>query len=35
MQLKTARLVLRPWQEEDAERLYWYARDPRVGPAAG
>ena len=35
MQLKTARLVLRPWQEEDAERLYWYARDPLVGPAAG
>ncbi len=29
------RLVLRPWQERDAEELYELAKDPRVGPAAG
>ena len=33
--LETARLILRPWKEEDAEECYRYARDPRVGPAAG
>ena len=33
--LETARLVLRPWKEEDAEECYRYAQDPRVGPAAG
>ena len=33
--LKTERLLLRPWQEEDAERLYELARDPDVGPRAG
>lgn len=35
MNLETQRLVLRPWQEEDAEELYRYAKDPAVGPAAG
>lgn len=35
MILETRRLILRPWQEVDAERLYEYAKDPRVGPAAG
>ncbi len=35
MVLKTERLFLRPWREEDAEALYRYARDPEVGPAAG
>lgn len=35
MTLQTDRLILRPWQEEDAEELYKYARDPRVGPIAG
>lgn len=35
MTLKTERLVLRPWELEDAESLYEYARDPRVGPIAG
>lgn len=35
MILETKRLVLRPWQETDAEELYRYAKDPRVGPAAG
>ena len=35
MILKTNRLILRPWCEEDAEDLYTYARDPEVGPPAG
>lgn len=35
MTLETERLLLRPWREEDAEELYKYARDPKVGPAAG
>ena len=33
--LETERLLLRPWQEADAEECYKYARDPRVGPMAG
>jgi RimJ/RimL family protein N-acetyltransferase len=33
--LETGRLILRPWREGDAASLYEYARDPRVGPAAG
>jgi ribosomal-protein-alanine N-acetyltransferase len=33
--IRTERLILRPWREDDAEALYEYARDPRVGPAAG
>ncbi|MGM9521188.1 MAG: GNAT family N-acetyltransferase [Oscillospiraceae bacterium] len=28
-------MILRPWREEDAESLYKYACDERVGPAAG
>ena len=35
MILTTRRLTQRPWEEGDAEVLYEYARDPRVGPAAG
>jgi len=35
MILTTERLILRPWQEEDAQCLYEYAKDPRVGPIAG
>lgn len=35
MRFETKRLILRPWQESDAEELYTYAKDPRVGPAAG
>ena len=35
MTLETERLLLRPWQESDAEDLYTYARDPEVGPPAG
>lgn len=31
----TQRLLLRPWQESDAESLYEYAKDPSVGPIAG
>ena len=35
MILETKRLILRPWQESDAEELYRHASDPQVGPAAG
>ena len=35
MIIKTDRLILRPWTEADAESLYEYARDPRIGPMAG
>ena len=35
MQLTTERLILRPWAETDAEDLYRYAKDDRVGPIAG
>lgn len=33
--IETGRLLLRPWQEEDAERLYVLAKDHEVGPRAG
>ena len=32
---ETERLILRPWEETDAEDLFEYAQDPRVGPRAG
>ena len=35
MILYTERLILRPWLESDAESLYEYAKDERVGPIAG
>lgn len=35
MELKTERLLLRPWRDEDAEDLYKYVKDPDVGPVAG
>lgn len=35
MYLETKRLILRPWQESDAEQLYEYAKNPEVGSAAG
>ena len=35
MELFTERLILRPWNESDAESLYEYAKDDRVGPIAG
>lgn len=33
--LTTDRLILRRWEESDAESLFEYARDPEVGPIAG
>ena len=33
--IETERLILRPWQDSDAEALYTYASDPAVGPPAG
>ena len=33
-QLETKRLILRPWNEEDAPTLYKYAKSPDVGPIA-
>ena len=35
MELHTERLILRAWQESDAEALYKYAANPNVGPIAG
>ncbi|MCQ2471509.1 MAG: GNAT family N-acetyltransferase [Clostridia bacterium] len=35
MTLETDRLILRPWEESDAESLYFYAKDERVGVPAG
>lgn len=35
MILETDRLILRPWEDSDAEDLYQYASDPAVGPIAG
>ena len=35
MILETQRLILRPWEESDAESLYEYAKDPDIGPPAG
>ena len=35
MIIKTERLILRPFEESDAENIYLYAKDPDVGPIAG
>lgn len=35
MTFETERLILRPWEERDAESLYEFAQDPQVGPIAG
>lgn len=35
MILETERLILRSWEERDAESLFEYAKDPDVGPIAG
>ena len=35
MELLTKRLILRPWEDADAEALYTYASAPDIGPAAG
>lgn len=34
-ELNTGRLLLRPWRRNDDKDLFFYASDPRVGPAAG
>lgn len=35
MKFETERLLLRPWEDADAQSCYQYASDPRVGPIAG
>ena len=35
MILKTENLTLRPWRESDAECLYHFAKNPKIGPIAG
>ena len=35
MEMETDRIILRRWQEEDADALYRYASDAEVGPRAG
>ena len=35
MILETERLILRPWEEADAEECYKYAKDPQIRPIAG
>ena len=35
MRLETKRLILRPWEDSDADSLFRYASDPDVGPPAG
>ena len=35
MILETERLILRPWEETDAEECYKYSKDPQVGPICG
>ncbi|MDR0750170.1 MAG: GNAT family N-acetyltransferase [Tannerellaceae bacterium] len=35
MELQTERLILRAWQEDDAESLYKYAKNPNIRSIAG
>ena len=35
MILETDRLILRSWEERDANDLFQYASNPEVGPIAG
>lgn len=35
MKIKTKRLILRPWLPDDAEALFEYAKDTRIGPICG
>lgn len=35
MIFETENLVLRPWEERDAECLYHFAKNPNIGPIAG
>ena len=33
--IETERLILRKWTQDDAESLFTYAKNPKVGPIAG
>lgn len=35
MEIKTSRMILRPWEMSDADWLYFYAKDDEIGPLAG
>jgi len=35
MIIETEHLILRPWKVSDAEDLYEFAKDPRIGPITG
>ena len=35
MILETERILLRPWEESDAEECFKYSKDPLVGPVCG
>ncbi|WP_405303438.1 GNAT family N-acetyltransferase [Methanobrevibacter sp.] len=35
MIFNTEHLILRPWEEGDAECLYHFAKNPKIGPIAG
>ncbi len=35
MIIETRRLILRPWRDDDAAKLYLYASHPDIGPVAG
>ena len=35
MIIKTENLILRPWEDADAECLYHFAKNPKIGPIAG
>lgn len=35
MIFETERLILRPWEDSDANDLYKYASSPQLGPNAG
>ena len=35
MIFETENLILRPWEESDAECLYRFAKNPNIGPIAG
>lgn len=35
MIFKSKNIVLRPWEDSDAESLYNYAKNPNIGPIAG
>ena len=35
MTLQTERLILRHWEDTDAEDMFRYAQDPDIGPIAG